>query len=103
MITMTTELKGNNRCSAKFTLCFTSTSGHNKPTNITKIMTASLSPEMKDDVKRSDVEIRSGKNKIILNIAARDVSALRAAINSNLRLLCCAAGVLEKVIKNSPV
>jgi tRNA threonylcarbamoyladenosine modification (KEOPS) complex Pcc1 subunit len=92
-------MKEDSRCSAKFTLEF----DLNKQIDLTKIVAESLKPEIKDDVKRSEIKIRNEKNRIILDITAKDVSALRAAINSNLRLLCCAADVFEKITKNSPM
>lgn len=95
-----TVIMNDSWCSAKFTLEFDLKPGRSKHTDITKIMTESLKPEMKDDAGRSGIEIRSENNKMILNVTARDVSALRAAINSNLRLLCCAAEVFEKIAKN---
>jgi len=36
-------------------------------------------------VPRTKVEIKNNKNKLVLNIIADDVSALRAAVNSYLR------------------
>lgn len=97
---MTAVIKKDSLCSAKFTLEFAPKPKHNKCTDIAKIMMESLSPEMKDGLKRSEIKIINEKNKVVLDIAAKDTAALRAAINSNLRLLCCAADVCERVIKN---
>ena len=49
------------------------------------IVAKSLLPESKRIVPRTKVEIKNNKNKLVLNIIADDVSALRAAVNSYLR------------------
>ncbi len=50
-----------------------------------EIVAKSLLPESKRIVPRTKVEIKNNKNKLVLNITADDVSALRAAVNSYLR------------------
>jgi len=49
------------------------------------IIASSLLPESKRIVPRTKVEIKNNKNKLVLNIIADDVSALRATVNSYLR------------------
>ncbi|MBU4255848.1 MAG: hypothetical protein KKB04_01170 [Candidatus Thermoplasmatota archaeon] len=50
-----------------------------------EIVAKSLLPESKRIVPRTKVEIKNNKGKLVLNIMADDVSALRAGINSYLR------------------
>ncbi|MBU2565739.1 MAG: hypothetical protein KJ655_05750 [Candidatus Thermoplasmatota archaeon] len=65
-----------------------------------EIVAKSLLPESKRIVPRTKVEIKNNKGKLVLNIMADDVSALRAGINSYLRWIKTAVDMSN--IKRSP-
>ncbi len=64
-----------------------------------KVVIAALKPEtMTPLTRRSKVQMKRGKRSLTLNFEARDTSALRAAINSYLRLASMAIDV-QKLIQ----
>jgi tRNA threonylcarbamoyladenosine modification (KEOPS) complex Pcc1 subunit len=59
-----------------------------------EIVAKSLLPESKRKIPRTKVEIKNKKGKLVLNIMADDVSALRAGINSYLRWIKTATDMI---------
>ena len=67
---------------------------------LAEIIENSLKPEVQDPVStRSKVEVVAEDDIIRINIAASDLSALRAALNSYLRWVDSILEVVEKVSK----
>ena len=61
------------------------------------LVAASLSPEIKQKIPKTDVELTQSKNKLFLKIKSEDVSSLRAACNSYLRWINTALSVKQLV------
>ena len=65
-----------------------------------KVVLEALKPETKTpSTSRSKVQMKGEGNSLTLDFKARDTSALRAAINSYLRLISMAINV-ERLIEN---
>jgi tRNA threonylcarbamoyladenosine modification (KEOPS) complex Pcc1 subunit len=62
-----------------------------------EIIAETLKPEIKHKIPKTDVEISLSENKICLKINAKDISSLRAAINSYLRWINTALNVKKTV------
>jgi tRNA threonylcarbamoyladenosine modification (KEOPS) complex Pcc1 subunit len=56
-----------------------------KEGKIGDVVAKSLLPETHRNIPRTDIELREDDNEIRLEIYAKDINALRAAINSYLR------------------
>ncbi len=56
-----------------------------KEGKIGDVVVQSLLPETNREIPRTEIELREDESAIYLEIHARDVNALRAAINSYLR------------------
>jgi len=56
-----------------------------KEGNISDVVAKSLLPEMDRNIPRTKVDLREDENSITLEIQAKDISSLRAAVNSYLR------------------
>ena len=61
------------------------------------LVAASLSPELKQKIPKTNVELSCSDNTLSLNIESRDVSSLRAACNSYLRWIATAINVKKLV------
>jgi len=59
------------------------------------IFAKALEPESLRAIPRTSVEMKVQGDKFIMRIDAEDTNALRAAINSYLRWIKCAAEVIE--------
>lgn len=57
------------------------------------IITRSLQPELKKDIPDTTITIDCDKNKVIVDISAKNTSALRAASNSYLRWIQTALNI----------
>jgi len=57
------------------------------------IITRSLQPELKKDIPDTTITIDCDQNKVIINISAKNTSALRAASNSYLRWIQTAVNI----------
>ena len=62
-----------------------------------EIVATSLSPELKQKIPKTNVEITHSDNALLLNIQSNDVSSLRAACNSYLRWINTAISIKELV------
>jgi KEOPS complex subunit Pcc1 len=60
-----------------------------------KQLAQALLPEGSREIPRTKIKIKTDKDKLKLRIEAEDTSALRAAINSYLRLIKCALEIIE--------
>lgn len=61
------------------------------------LIAASLSPELKQKIPKTNVEITHSDNTLLLNIQSNDVSSLRAACNSYLRWINTAISVKQLI------
>jgi len=61
------------------------------------LVAASLSPELKQKIPKTNVELSRSKNGLSLKIKSEDVSSLRAACNSYLRWIATAINVKKLV------
>ena len=61
------------------------------------LIAASLSPEIKQKIPKTNVELSCSDNLLSLNIESKDVSSLRAACNSYLRWIATAINVKKLV------
>ncbi len=61
------------------------------------LVAASLSPELKQKIPKTNVELSCSKNVLSLKIKSEDVSSLRAACNSYLRWIATAINVKKLV------
>ena len=61
------------------------------------LVAASLSPELKQKIPKTNVELSCSDNTLSLNIESKDVSSLRAACNSYLRWIATAINVKKLV------
>ena len=61
------------------------------------LIAASLSPEIKQKIPKTNVELSCSDNTLSLNIESKDVSSLRAACNSYLRWIATAINVKKLV------
>ena len=61
------------------------------------LVAASLSPEIKQKIPKTNVELSCSKNVLSLKIKSEDVSSLRAACNSYLRWIATAINVKKLV------
>jgi tRNA threonylcarbamoyladenosine modification (KEOPS) complex Pcc1 subunit len=59
-----------------------------------KVIVKSLQPD-KEELNKFDVKLTPGKNKLILEIEAEDISGLLAGINSYMRLIKVAIDATE--------
>jgi tRNA threonylcarbamoyladenosine modification (KEOPS) complex Pcc1 subunit len=59
-----------------------------------KLVVTSLQPD-KEELNKFDVKLTPGKNKLILEIEAEDISGLLAGINSYMRLIKVAIDAME--------
>jgi tRNA threonylcarbamoyladenosine modification (KEOPS) complex Pcc1 subunit len=59
-----------------------------------KLVVTSLQPD-KEELNKFDVKLTPGKNKLILEIEAEDISGLLAGINSYMRLIKVAIDTME--------
>ena len=60
-----------------------------------EIIYRSLLPEVKRTLPRTKVEVKYENGKLIMNIYAEDVSALRASLNSYLRWINTSLEMME--------
>jgi tRNA threonylcarbamoyladenosine modification (KEOPS) complex Pcc1 subunit len=66
------------------------------------IVLAALKPEFASiDSKRVALQVNSNQNQIVFHLAAKDVTALRAAATSLLRLYLVADGVHQFTVKKN--
>ncbi len=75
---------------ASFKFCFNSSTE-------AALITASLSPELKQKIPKTNVQITHSDNTLLLNIQSNDVSSLRAACNSYLRWINTAISVKQLI------
>lgn len=61
------------------------------------LVAASLSPELKQKIPKTNVELSCSKNVLSLKIKSEDVSSLRAVCNSYLRWIATAINVKKLV------
>ncbi len=61
------------------------------------LIATSLSPELKQKIPKTNVEITHSDNTLLLNIQSNDVSSLRAACNSYLRWINTAISVKQLI------
>ncbi len=61
------------------------------------LVAVSLSPELKQKIPKTNVELSRSKNVLSLKIKSEDVSSLRAACNSYLRWIATAINVKKLV------
>ena len=61
------------------------------------LIAKSLSPEIKQKIPKTNVELSRSKNVLSLKIKSEDVSSLRAACNSYLRWIATAINVKKLV------
>ena len=61
------------------------------------LIATSLSPEIKQKIPKTNVELSCSDNTLSLNIESKDVSSLRAACNSYLRWIATAINVKKLV------
>jgi len=61
------------------------------------LVAASLSPELKQKIPKTNVELSRSKNVLSLKIKSENVSSLRAACNSYLRWIATAINVKKLV------
>ena len=59
-----------------------------------KLVVTSLQPD-NEELNKFDVKLTPGKNKLILEIEAEDISGLLAGINSYMRLIKVAIDAME--------
>ena len=62
-----------------------------------KIIVESLSPEIKQKIPKTNVQISLSNNILSLNIEANDISSLRAACNSYLRWINTALNIKKSI------
>jgi len=65
--------------------------------NDVKIIADSINPEIKHKIPKTDVNLSISGKKLFLEIQAKDISSLRAAINSYLRWINTALNVKKTV------
>jgi len=75
---------------ASFKFCFNSSPE-------AALIVTSLSPELKQKIPKTNVEITHLDNTLLLNIQSNDVSSLRAACNSYLRWINTAISVKQLI------
>ena len=75
---------------ASFKFCFNSSSE-------AALIAASLSPELKQTIPKTNVQITHSDHTLLLNIQSNDVSSLRAACNSYLRWINTAISVKQLI------
>jgi tRNA threonylcarbamoyladenosine modification (KEOPS) complex Pcc1 subunit len=62
-----------------------------------RIVAESLTPEIKNEIPKTKVEVSLSKKRFTLEVEAKDVSSLRAACNSYLRWIKTALDVKKTV------
>ena len=62
-----------------------------------KIISDSIYPEIKHKIPKTEVKLSVSGKKLFLEIKAKDISSLRAAINSYLRWINTALNVKETI------